>query len=269
MRLLTARGRRRKLPVDDWPGWGIGDAVRVARSAPATSPPRPALMNGLMSPARPPARPAAPELEPLATGEEKPLKPTTVYATTKSDQQDIGLNVRAAYGIPAVAFSYFTVFGPHQALSNPYTGVTALFARPILSKKPGVVFDDELQSRDFVHVRNVARANVLAAELDRTDGIVLKIGTRRRTTLLQLFRMLHGVFGERVPPDIVGKFGEGDIRDCFAGIGRIRSTLGFRPAIGIEEGVNDLAPWARAAVVVDRADADFNELATRALVQSL
>lgn len=139
----------------------------------------------------------------------------------------------------------------------------------ILNKKPAVVFEDGLQSRDFVHARNVARANVLAPESGRADGFVLNIGTSRRTTLLRLFGMHQGVFGDSAPPEIIGKFREGDSRHCFAGIGRIRSTLGFEPAIGREDGVNALAAWARGAVPVDRADLAFNELQTRGLVRSL
>lgn len=138
-----------------------------------------------------------------------------------------------------------------------------------MNKKPAVVSEDGLQNRNFVHVRDVTRANVLAAESGSADGMAVNIGTSQRTPLLQLFGMLQGVFGDRVPPDIVDKFQKRDLRRRFAGIGRFRSTLEFELAIDLEEGVNDLVAWARAAVAVDRPDSVFNELQTRALLRSL
>lgn len=138
---------------------------------------------------------------------------------------------------------------------------------PQLKEKPAVLFEDGLESRDFVHIRDVARANVLAPELDRTDGMVLSIGPSRRTTLFSLFEMLQGVFGDRLPSRIAGTVREGDIR--FVGIGRIRSTPGLEPAFGTGEGVNTLAAWAHHPVAVDRANSVINQLQTTGLVPSL
>jgi dTDP-L-rhamnose 4-epimerase len=208
-------------------------------------------------------------LEPHQTDEAKPLLPTSVYATTKRDQEELVLNVCRAYGIPAVAFRYFNVYGPRQALSNPYTGVAAIFSSRILNDHAPMIFEDGLQTRDFIHVSDIVQANLLALESDRADGEVLNVGTGRRTSLLQLTELLLDYLGKRgkVVPEVVHKFREGDIRHCYADISRIRATLDFEPRVPVEKGVEDLVGWARNERPVDRVGEAFAELNTFKLVR--
>jgi dTDP-L-rhamnose 4-epimerase len=207
-------------------------------------------------------------LRPLPTEEDKPLQPTSVYATTKRDQEELVLNVCGAYDIPAVAFRYFSVYGPRQALSNPYTGVAAIFASRTLNGKPPLIFEDGLQSRDFVHVSDVVQANLLALRSSAADGEVLNVGTGRSTTMVQLAELIRGQLGRpEVEPEIVGQFRQSDIRHCSADISRISERLGYKPRVPLEEGVADLAAWARDEEPTDLVAKAFTELSDRRLVR--
>jgi dTDP-L-rhamnose 4-epimerase len=208
------------------------------------------------------------ELRPLLTDEDKPLRPTSVYATTKRDQEELVLNICGAYDIPAVALRYFSVYGPRQALSNPYTGVAAIFASRILNGEPPLIFEDGLQSRDFVHVSDVVRANLLALRSPAADGEVLNVGAGRSTTMVQLAELLGGHLGRpEVEPEIVGQFRQGDIRHCSADISRIRERLGYEPRVALEDGLADLAAWARDEEPTDLVAKAFAELRDRRLVR--
>ena len=199
-------------------------------------------------------------LEPLPTDEDKPLCPTSVYATTKRDQEELVLNVCGAYDIPAVALRYFNVYGTRQALSNPYTGVAAIFSSRILSGQRPLVFEDGRQSRDFTHVSDVARANLLALEGSGADGSVVNVATGHPTSLLELCDLLIGHYGQDVEPEVVGRFREGDIRHCYADISRARERLAYEPAVPLSEGVADLARWASEQEVDDRVATAVDEL---------
>src|SRR5215468_9231812 len=129
-------------------------------------------------------------LTPIGTPEEKPLVPTSVYAVTKQDQEQFCLVVGRAYGIPAVALRYFNVYGTRQALSNPYTGVCAIFSSRLLNDQRPVIFEDGEQTRDFVHVSDIVQANLLALETDRADYQVVNVGTGRATSVKEVMRML-------------------------------------------------------------------------------
>jgi len=209
------------------------------------------------------------DLSPLPTDEEKPLGPTSVYAVTKRSQEETVLVMGSAYGIPCVALRYFNVYGPGQSLSNPYTGVAAIFASRILNGAPPILFEDGAQSRDFVHVSDIVQANLLAMESPDADYQVLNVGTGRRTPLLELvqwlLKQLNG--NSDLRPHIAGTFREGDIRHCYADISRIRKTLGFEPRVTLEQGHHDLAEWARTQNPVDRTEQAFGELRSRGLVR--
>ncbi|HYY95801.1 MAG TPA: NAD-dependent epimerase/dehydratase family protein, partial [Pyrinomonadaceae bacterium] len=123
------------------------------------------------------------ELRAMPTNEEKPLFPTSVYAITKQDQEQLCLVVGRAYDIPAVALRYFNVYGTRQALSNPYTGVCAIFSSRLLNGQRPVIFEDGRQARDFVHVSDIVRANLLALETDRADYSAVNVGTGRATSV--------------------------------------------------------------------------------------
>jgi dTDP-L-rhamnose 4-epimerase len=208
-------------------------------------------------------------LTPRPTDEEVPPAPTSIYAVTKRSQEETVLVMGRAYGIPSVALRYFNVYGPGQSLSNPYTGVAAIFASRILNGAPPILFEDGLQSRDFTHVSDIVQANLLAMERSEADYQVLNVGTGRRTPLLELTRgLLLRLRPEGdLEPQVAGSFREGDIRHCYADISRIRETLGFEPRVALETGFEDLVDWARTQQPEDRTEQAFGELLSRGLVR--
>src|SRR5690242_9031289 len=171
------------------------------------------------------------ELQPLPTPESKRPSLSSVYALNKYAQERLCLMVGKAYGIPAVALRFFNVYGPRQALSNPYTGVLAIFAARLLNDRPPIVFEDGRQRRDFVHVRDVARACLLALQSTSVD-CVFNIGSGQSRTILSIASELARVTGvSQLTPCVVGKYRAGDIRHCFADITRSRARLGYAPQV--------------------------------------
>jgi dTDP-L-rhamnose 4-epimerase len=207
------------------------------------------------------------KLKPIETGEEKPLFPTSVYAITKQDQEQLALVVGRAYSIPTVALRYFNVYGTRQALSNPYTGVCAIFSSRLLNDQSPVVFEDGGQSRDFVHVSDIVRANLLALETDRADYQAVNIGTGVATTVLQVAELLAVGLEKDMEPEITGKYREGDIRHCVANISRARSLLGYEPRVTLEQGMPELLKWIKAQKAEDRVIEATSELVAHKLVK--
>ncbi len=182
----------------------------------------------------------------VPTGEAKPLRPTSVYAVGKRDQEEMCLAVGRAYNIPTIALRYFNTYGPRQALSNPYTGAVAIFSSCLLNNQQPIIYEDGLQSRDFTHVTDIAQANVRALEAKRVDFGAYNIGTGVRTSLLAMLETLRSVVGSDLQPSIQQKFREGDIRHCFGDISAARADLDFEPAITLEAGLRDLLPWLQS-----------------------
>jgi dTDP-L-rhamnose 4-epimerase len=206
-------------------------------------------------------------VEAVPTDEEKPLLPTSVYAVTKRDQEDLCLCVGRAYGIPTVALRLFNVYGTRQALSNPYTGVAAIFASRLLNGQPPLVFEDGAQSRDFVHVSDVVQAFCLALERADVADVALNVGTGRSTSITTVSRLLADALHVPLAPAFLGQFREGDIRHCSGDISRIRRILGFGPRIPLETGIAELADWARGQRAEDRVAQARAELEARGLVR--
>jgi dTDP-L-rhamnose 4-epimerase len=204
-------------------------------------------------------------LEPVPTTEGKPPSLPSIYALSKFDQERMCLMIGRAYGIPAVALRFFNVFGTRQALSNPYTGVLAIFASRLLNANPPLIFEDGLQRRDFVSVYDVAQACRLALEREAAIGEALNIGSGRAYSVLDVAALLGGVLGTAIEPDICGKYRVGDIRHCFADIGRARELLGYEPRVTLEDGVVELAEWLEGQVAHDRVAQASEELAARGL----
>jgi dTDP-L-rhamnose 4-epimerase len=205
-------------------------------------------------------------LTPVPTPETKSPSLASVYALSKFDQERMALLIGRAYGIPTTALRFFNVFGPRQALSNPYTGVLAIFAARLLNGKRPLVFEDGRQRRDFVAVGDVAQACCLALDRPEAAGMVLNIGSGRSHSIAGLARRLAGVMGrEGIEPEITGKYRMGDIRHCFADIGRARDTLGYTPGVDLDRGLTQLAEWLETQVATDRADEASAELAARGL----
>jgi dTDP-L-rhamnose 4-epimerase len=203
---------------------------------------------------------------PLPTGEDKPLYPTSIYAITKRDQEEMCLVVGRAYSIPTVALRYFNVYGPRQALSNPYTGVAAIFSGRLLNDQPPLIYEDGLQSRDFTHVRDIVQANMLALARDEMAYGVYNVGTGRPLTILDVAEALIEELGSTQRAEIAQQFRAGDIRHCYADINRIAS-FGYRPSVRFEEGVAELTAWVRSQRAEDAFAQARQELDQRGLTR--
>jgi len=204
---------------------------------------------------------------PAPCDEDKPIVPTSVYAVTKRDQEELCLCVGRAYGIGTVALRLFNVYGPRQALSNPYTGVGAIFSSRLLNGQRPLVFEDGRQSRDFVHVSDIVQAFCLALERVDVADVALNVGTGRSTSVAALAEAIARSMGVALAPEIVGQFREGDIRHCVADVSRIQRRLGFSASMALENGVVDLVSWARAQRAEDRVAQARDELDRRGLIR--
>jgi dTDP-L-rhamnose 4-epimerase len=205
-------------------------------------------------------------LVPVPTPETKPPALSSVYALSKYDQERLCLIVGRAYGIPAVALRFFNVYGTRQALSNPYTGVLAIFASRYLNNKAPLIYEDGLQQRDFVSVKDVAQACRLALEAPNAAGRVFNVGSGNRFTVREVAeRMASALDKQTVAPEIAGKYRAGDIRHCFADISLAKEMLGYEPQVPFEQGLRELAVWLEDQIAVDRLEEARAELAARGL----
>jgi dTDP-L-rhamnose 4-epimerase len=214
-----------------------------------------------------PRGPGGEELRPVPTPESKPPSLASVYALTKYDQERMGLLYGAAYNVPAVALRFFNVYGPRQALSNPYTGVLAIFAARLLNDRAPVVYEDGGQRRDFVHVTDVARACRLALERDGADGRAVNVGSGRSASVLEIGHDLARGLGKEIEPELPGAFRAGDIRNCFADVSLARELLGFEAEVTLEAGLAELTEWLQNQQTPDRFDQAAAELAEKGLTR--
>lgn len=205
-------------------------------------------------------------LTPVPTPETKMPAIASVYALSKYDQERMCLMIGRAYGISTVALRFFNAYGPRQALSNPYTGVLAIFASRLLNDSAPAIFEDGLQQRDFVSVHDVARACRLALEVERAAGEVFNVGSGQPQTVRDIAARLARVMGkEHIRPEILGKYRVGDIRHCFADITKAREVLGYEPQVSLDEGMTELAAWLEGQAAVDRVAQASAELTKRGL----
>jgi dTDP-L-rhamnose 4-epimerase len=189
-------------------------------------------------------------LEPVPTPETKHTAPASVYALSKYDQEQLCLMFGAAYNVPTVALRFFNVYGPHQSLSNPYTGVLAIFASRCLNGNPPLIFEDGLQRRDFVSVWDIAQACRLALTTDAV-GKVFNIGSGEPRNVLEIAASVIKALNVSVEPVVTGKYRVGDIRHCFADIDKAKAELGYQPQVKFEEGLIELAEWLAEANASD------------------
>ncbi len=200
------------------------------------------------------------QLQPVPTAEDKPLYPTSIYAITKRDHEEMALAFGQAYDVPAVALRFFNIYGSRQALTNPYTGVAAIFCGRMLSGQVPVIYEDGLQLRDFVHVSDVVRACCLALTRSDADHQVVNVGAGRAVSVRQVGELLAHELGWTGGFEVRHRFRAGDVRHCFADISRIHGLLGYAPRYQFEDGVAELVAWvadqqgvsAPAAAEVDR-----------------
>jgi dTDP-L-rhamnose 4-epimerase len=207
-------------------------------------------------------------LEPMATPESKPPALASIYALSKYDQERMCLMVGRAYGIPTVALRLFNVYGARQALSNPYTGVLAIFAARLLNGRAPLVYEDGRQSRDFVSVHDVAEAFSLAMRIEGAAGRVFNVASGWPRTIGEVAERIAAALGRpRLEPEITGKFRVGDIRHCQADLTLAREVLGFEPRVDFARGLQELAAWLEGQVAHDRVEGARAELIERGLAR--
>jgi dTDP-L-rhamnose 4-epimerase len=199
-------------------------------------------------------------LTPAATSESKPLQCTSIYALSKKDQEEMCLLFGRTYDLPVVALRYFNIYGERQALSNPYTGVAAIFASRLLNRHAPLIFEDGRQMRDFVSVHDVVEANLLAMERPHADGMALNVGSGEPISIRDVASALGRALGVELPAEVTGRYRAGDIRHCFADISAARETLGYRPQVRFTEGISELVAWLRSQYAEDKAAQAVEEL---------
>ncbi len=205
-------------------------------------------------------------VEPVLTREDKPLQFTSVYAVTKKTQEELALCFGAAYRVPTLALRFFNVFGSRQALSNPYTGVAAIFMGRLKNGNTPLIFEDGEQSRDFIHVHDVADAVLVALEAPQSATGAVNICTGRPMTIRSVAERLAERLGIDVEPRVVGRYRSGDIRHCVGDPTRAREDLGFNARRSFSDGLDELIAWSDAQQAEDRVDTSFAELEARGLV---
>ena len=205
-------------------------------------------------------------LIPIPTPETKKPALESVYALSKYDQERLCLILGRAYRIPTVALRFFNVYGPRQALSNPYTGVLAIFASRLLNDQPPLIYEDGQQRRDFVSVHDVARATVLALESADADGKVFNIGSGKARTVHEVAeRVAAAMNKQHIRPIVTGRYRMGDVRHCFADIEAARKILGYEPRVDLDEGLTELVGWLEGRVANDGVELAHQELLARGL----
>jgi len=205
-------------------------------------------------------------LRPLPTREDKSLQCTSIYALSKKDQEEMTLLFGRTYGIPVVALRYFNIYGTRQSLSNPYTGVAAIFASRLMNRKSPIIFEDGQQMRDFVSVHDIAHANLLAMENSGADGRAVNVGSGQPVTIREVAAEMERALGLDLPLEITGKYRAGDIRHCFADISTATQLLGYQPKTRLKEGMEELVAWLESQQASDNVEEAMERLNAHGLV---
>jgi dTDP-L-rhamnose 4-epimerase len=204
-------------------------------------------------------------LTPIPTDESKPLQCPSIYALSKKDQEEMCLLYGRTYALPVVALRFFNIYGTRQALSNPYTGVAAIFAARLLNGRAPLVFEDGRQMRDFVSVHDVVTACLRALERREANGLALNIGSGEPITIHDVAATLARALGQDIPAELTGKYRAGDIRHCFADISLASRLLGYQPRYGFATGIGELVEWLRTQPADDRVTEATDQLTQRGL----
>ena len=208
------------------------------------------------------------QLKPLPTDEKKPLDSTSIYAMSKKDQEQMSLLIGETYGIDTTALRLFNVYGSRQALSNPYTGVCAIFCSNLLCGNPPLIFEDGLQSRDFVNVKDICQSLYLSMEKPQAKGEIFNVGTGEPITIKTIAEILTQKINPEKKPIITNKYRPGDIRHCYSDITKIKQKLGYKPKISFENGIEELIQWVKSQVgkIEDKSRKALEELKRKGLI---
>lgn len=194
------------------------------------------------------------DLSAIPTPEETPLYCNSIYAINKRVQEDMVSTIGKAFGIPAVALRYFNVYGPRQSLSNPYTGVAAIFISRLKAGRMPIIFEDGLQSRDFISVHDIVSANIAVMESEEANNQIFNVGSGTRITILEIARTIAKLFGADMNFQITNSYRRGDIRHCFADITNIKRNLNWQPKVKFKDGMEELIAWSMKEKAKDHFD---------------
>jgi len=212
--------------------------------------------------------PGGGKLKLVATDESSKIHPSSVYGITKQVQEQLVLNVCAAIGVAAVAFRYQNVYGPGQSLTNPYTGILSIFSNRIRAEQKINIFEDGLESRDFVYINDVVDATIAGLVNDEANGQVFNVGTGVPTTVLHVAKSLMKYFNIEVPCEVSGMYRIGDIRHNFADITRLQTILGVMPKVGFDEGIEKFVSWVKQQNVTENNyENSLREMQTKGLLK--
>ncbi len=206
-------------------------------------------------------------VEPTATREDDQLSPASIYAATKLAQEQLVRTACQSMGIAHAILRFQNVFGEGQSLKNPYTGILSIFSTRIRLGLPLPIFEDGEETRDFVHVEDVAKAVLRCVEKPRSAGLTLNVGSGRAVTVMEVAQLLCRVMGSDMVPHVTGEFRVGDIRHNHADIGQIEQAIGFRPKVALEAGMARFCDWVtNQPVPQDLLDKANSELKARKLM---
>ncbi len=202
---------------------------------------------------------------PIPTPETKTARPNSIYAATKDYQEEMLLLIGRTYSIPVVGLRYFNAYGPRQSLSNPYNGVAAIFLSRLKNGNPPIIFEDGNQTRDFVWIGDIVKANMMAMESSAGDYQAFNVGSSDPQTIAGVARLLAEILGVSIEPDITRKFRKGDVKHCFADIRKIEKAYGWRPGVTFREGLEKVVDWGRGVQAVDHFDSFRKKLEEKGL----
>lgn len=203
---------------------------------------------------------------PLATDEGSKLHPSSIYGITKLTQEQLVLKGGQALGIHATALRYQNVYGPGQSLSNPYTGILSIFSTRLRNGNGLTIFEDGLESRDFVYIDDVVSATIAALFSDAANFQVFNVGSGVATSVMEVARALHRAYGSSAPIEVSGSYRVGDIRHNYADLRKISDLLGYQPSIDFSEGATRFTEWVLGqAVNRDTFDVSIEEMKKRGL----
>jgi len=212
--------------------------------------------------------PPAAALQLVATDEASRIHPSSVYGITKQVQEQLVMTVCPTLSIEPVALRYQNVYGPGQSLVNPYTGILSIFSNLIMNGQPINIFEDGLESRDFVYIDDVVDATVLAIEHPDAANQVFNVGSGVATDVITVANKLMENFGKSVPVTISGNYRLGDIRHNYASLQHIETLLGFAPKVSFEQGIARFVAWAKElGPNVSKYEQSLSEMKARGLLK--
>jgi dTDP-L-rhamnose 4-epimerase len=200
------------------------------------------------------------------TGEKSTINNNSIYSLTKNVQETMLLLTGRMYNIPVVSFRCFNVYGPRQSLSNPYTGVTAIFISRLKNNSRPIIYEDGEQSRDFISVHDVVTALIKGMENKSADYQIMNIGSGKPTSVKQIAETLASLLKKKITPKIDQNFRVNDIRHCYADNKKARKILLWKPSVSLNDGLSELIQWSEGEDAIDSFDTAQKELKEKKLL---